>query len=233
MKKICLIFSLVLLQLLNIASANVAKEFADSFSSDYKKLRKNVSVENVKKIQEEKKKIVVSEEVANKKEEAYVLYAANKIDESYKILISISEKDMNEQDFLLLSNISLDKKSYLDAISFLGKSIERNKKFYKAYYNLGNIYFEQKKYNIAAEFYRKAISYKRDFAFSYYNLGCAYLKENNVKKAKKSFEKAIQLKDDEPDFYYNLALCYKKFDDAANAQKNIELYDNLIKKKMG
>ena len=68
--------------------------------------------------------------------------------------------------------------------------------------------------------------------YGYYNLGCCYLKINDYNNARKSFESAIKLNPQEADYYYNLGYAYKKLGNKKRADKAINLYNELMKKRI-
>lgn len=161
------------------------------------------------------------------KEQIIALYNANKVEEAYKMISRIMEKDRDYEMWYLLANLSQDISNDDNSIFFLKKSISLNPEFDKAHYNLGNIYLKQYKYNSAINEYKLAIKYKKDFPFYYYNLGCAYLGLKEYEGAKVAFKKAIALKADEPSFYYNLALVYKRMRKEKEALKALDSYNKL------
>lgn len=163
------------------------------------------------------------------KKEIIALYNSNNIEEAYKMISRIMEKDRDYEIWYLLANLSQDLGTDENAIFFLKKSILINPEFDKAHYNLGNIYLKQYKYNSAINEYKLAIKYNKDFPFYYYNLGCAYYGLKEYNGARVAFKKAISLKDDEPSFHYNLALTYKQLNKTKDAKKALEKYNSLKK----
>lgn len=171
--------------------------------------------------------VFAEDDFAVQKKEIVALYNANKLEDAYRLIANIDENKRDAELWLLLANITQDYGNPDDSIQFLDKSIQKDVKFYKAYYNLGNIYLEKNKVVKAIENYKLAVKYNKEFAYGYYNLGCAYMKDAQFSKAKSSFSKAISIKNNEKDFYYNLALAYKKTGNDKKAQKALIYYNQL------
>lgn len=162
------------------------------------------------------------------KRDVVALYNTNKLQEAYQLAATIPEADRDAEVWLILANITQDYDKDLDAVFLLSKAIEKNPKYYKAYYNLGNLYFEDNKLTKAVQNYELAVKYNKDFAYGYYNLGCCYLKDALFSRAKSYFLKAIKLKPNEPIFYYNLALTYKKMNKNKQAARALDVYNKLV-----
>lgn len=162
------------------------------------------------------------------RDQAKLLYNANKTDEAVKLFNSIPDSEKVSDDWLILANISQDKDKIVDAVFYLKKAIQADDKNYKAHYNLGNLYYYDKKYNMALNEYRKVLRIKKDFAYAYYNKGCCYLKKKSWFNAKYEFGLAIKANPDEPSFYYNLAYTYKMMKKDKKAQEALEMYNKLM-----
>lgn len=169
--------------------------------------------------------------IEEQKKEIIALYNSNNVEEAYKRISKIMEKDRDYEIWYLLANLSQDISTDENAVFFLKKSLLLNPEFDKAHYNLGNIYLKQYKYNSAVNEYKLAIKYKKDYPFYYYNLGCAYLGLKEYNGAKAAFKKAVSLKNDEPSFYYNLALTYKQLNKQKDAKKALAKYNELNKEE--
>ncbi len=168
-----------------------------------------------------------SPSVAERIENAKILYNTDHKKEALDILIKIPRAEQSEETYLLISNIYSEMGNTKSAVTFLNRAIDANPRSWRAYYNLGVIYQKKNDTKGAIENYKKAISKNRVFAHSYYNLGCVYLSEKNYKAAKPNFIKAINLKPDEKEFYYNLAYTYKMLGDEKNAQKILDVYNKF------
>lgn len=162
------------------------------------------------------------------KREIIALYNANKLQEAYQMVAKIPEEERDAEMWLLIANITQDYNKELDSFFLLQKAIEKDPKFFKAYYNLANLYMNDNKLTKAIENFNLSIKYNKNFAYAYYNLGCCYLKLNDYKKAKSYFAKAIQIKNTEPSFHYNLALVYKKLNNKKEAEKALNNYNKLL-----
>lgn len=189
-----------------------------------KSILENKSDDNFKE-DENKKNILVTLDLRN---DAVAFYNVNDLDNSYQLLMQIPDNQKVASDWLMLANIAQDKGNIEETVELLQKSIQADKKFYKAYYNLANVYYEKKDIENAILNYKKTISLNKDFAHSYYNLGVCYVELEKYKTAKSYFNRAILRKPDEPNFYYNLAFVYKKLKDEKKAQKALNAYNELI-----
>jgi len=159
------------------------------------------------------------------------LYAANKIDNAFNLLLSIPQEERTAQQWLIMGNIMQDTGKGGDAEFMYEHAINADPKNYKAYYNLANLYLANGKPNMAIEKYKAALKIKNDFAYAHYNLGCAYIKIGELRKAKNALLDAIYFKSTEPDFHYNLAYVYKKLNKPKDAQMYIGFYNKLINDK--
>ncbi len=160
--------------------------------------------------------------------QAKLLYNANKSNEAAKLFNSIPDSEKVSDDWLILANISQDNDKIVDAVFYLKKAIQADDKNYKAHYNLGNLYYYDNKYNMALNEYRKVLKIKKDFAYAYYNKGCCYLKKKSWFNAKYEFGLAIKANPDEPSFYYNLAYTYKMMKKDKKAKEALEIYNKLM-----
>ncbi len=161
-------------------------------------------------------------------QQAKALYAQNDIDETQKLLLSKSEEDRSAEDWLILGNIYQDKSKIDEAVYMFNKALEKNPKYYKAYYNLGYIYLVQDKPNLALTYLKKAVRYNPNFSYGYYNIGCAYLKLKSYGLAKYNFFKAIDLQNNDPNIYYNLAYAYKMMNKEKQAKTYLDIYNKII-----
>lgn len=214
-----------------IFSAFVLPVFAEEEVTEPKKTETNkVKLFNKKPVQEVQE--VSTEEQENLSADAMVLYNANDIEGSLKILKSIEDAKKTTLDWLLMGNIYQDKKDIDNAALMYQKSILADKTFYRAYYNLGNLYLEDENAIEAIKLYKQSLKYKYDFAYAHYNIGCAYVKLGELKNAKSSFLRAIDNKKDMAEAYYNLAFVYKKLNNTKKAEQYLKIYNELILRKL-
>lgn len=171
---------------------------------------------------------VYAEDYLEISNQANILYAGNDIKNSLNLFLSIPEEERTAQNWLLIGNILQDKGELDKAVFMYNKAIQKDDKFYKAYYNLGNIYLQDSKPNMAVEQYKKAVKLKPEYAYAHYNLGCAYIKLGKYSKAKYELLTAIDLKNTVADFHYNLAYVYKKLNKEKDAKRYIEYYNKLM-----
>ena len=171
--------------------------------------------------------LAIAEESTDIDMQANSLYAANRLEDAYNILVSIPQYKRTPEQMLLMGNIMMDYGRMEDAEFMYNSALGLNPRFYKAYYNLGNIYLQQDKPNMAINSYKLAIRYKREFAPAHYNLGCAYLKQGELKKAKNAFHDAIFYKPNVADYHYNLAYVYKKLGKDKNAKLYLDYYNKI------
>ncbi len=168
-----------------------------------------------------------NEGIKEKKQQALALYATKNYDEAFKILDNLPIEYKDEEIFLILSNIQTYKNQDNLAIENLNKALDKDYKFYKAYYNLGCILAKKNSYLLAMNNFELALKYNKEFAPAYYNLACCQMKLKNYKMAKKNLIKALELNPKNKDIYYNLALCYKELNNKKQAQKMLEAYNKL------
>ena len=161
-------------------------------------------------------------------DQANLLYAENRIEEAFNLLLTIPPETRTPMNWLLLGNILQDKGRLEDADFMFSQASVDDPKFYKALYNLGNLYLEQDKPNMAIEEYKKVLKLKPDFAYAYYNMGCAYLKLGKLKDARRNFLYAIDYNSTIADFHYNLAYTYKKLNKPKDAQIYLDYYNKIM-----
>ena len=163
--------------------------------------------------------------------QATAFYSDNNQVKTMDLILQINEKDRTAQDWLLLGNVMADSMRMEDAVYMYKKAIEKDKKCYRAYYNLGNYYYDHGKYNEAAEYYTKAVKLSPENPYIYYNLGCAALKLDDLMKAKLNFYKAVMFNSNVPEFHYNLAYVYKQLKKEKLAQTYLDNYNKLMENK--
>ena len=159
--------------------------------------------------------------------QATAFYSDNNQVRTMDLILQINEKDRTGQDWLLLGNVMADSLRMEDAVYMYKKAIEKDKKCYRAYYNLGNYYLERGQYQEAIENYAKASKIQHENPYIYYNIGCAYLKLGDINKAKLNFYKAVMFNSNVPEFHYNLAYAYKQLKKDKLAQTYLDNYNKL------
>lgn len=164
-------------------------------------------------------------------DQANLLYAENRIEEAFNLLLTIPPETRTPMNWLLLGNILQDKGRDEDADFMYSQAAVNDPKFYKAVYNLGNLYLEDGKPNLAIEQYKKVLKLKPEFSYAYYNMGCAYLKLGKLRDAKRNFLYAIDYNPTVADFHYNLAYTYKKLNKPKDAQVYIDYYNKIIENR--
>lgn len=166
------------------------------------------------------------------KDDAIMMYSVNKINEAKKVFEQIPEEKRDAEVWLLLSNIEQDLQNEQNVELYLKKSIEKDPKFYKAYYNLGNIYFYKGEIDLALENYKLALKYNKKNSFIYTNIGCCYLAKENLFSARVNFNKAVSLNPYNPNNYYNLAYIYKKKGKDKKAEELLTIYNKLMQERI-
>ena len=159
--------------------------------------------------------------------QATAFYSDNNQVRTMDLILQINEKDRTGQDWLLLGNVMADSLRMEDAVYMYQKAIEKDKKCYRAYYNLGNYYFERGQYKEAMDNYTKASKISNENPYIYYNMGCINLKQGELQKAKNNFNKAIMFNSKVPEFHYNLAYVYKQLKKDKLAQTYLDNYNKL------
>lgn len=161
-------------------------------------------------------------------DQANLMYAENRIEDAFGLLLTIPQENRTPMNWLLLGNILQDKNRLDDADFMYNQALLADSKFYKAAYNLGNIYLEQEKPNMAIAQYKNVIKLKPDFAYAYYNMGCAYMQLGKYRDAKNAFLRALDYKNNEADFHYNLAYAYKMLNNQKQAKIYLDYYNKII-----
>lgn len=161
-------------------------------------------------------------------DQANLMYAENRIEDAFGLLLTIPQENRTPMNWLLLGNILQDKNRLEDADFMFNQALLADSKFYKAAYNLGNIYLEQGKPNMAVSQYKTVIKLKPEFAYAYYNMGCAYLQLGKYRDAKNAFLRALDYKNNEADFHYNLAYTYKMLNNQKQAKIYLDYYNKII-----
>lgn len=162
------------------------------------------------------------------KDDGMMLYSVNKINEAKEIFEQIPEERRDAEVWLLLSNIAQDLQDEQNVEKYLRLSLEKNPKFYKAYYNLGNIYFNKGNIDEALKNYKLAAKYNNKNSYIYTNIGCCYLAKNNLHLARINFNKAVSLNPQNPTNYYNLSYIYKQKDNTKKAEELLKIYNTLM-----
>ena len=162
------------------------------------------------------------------RDDAVMMYSVNKIKEAKAVFEQIPEDKRDAQTWLLLSNIAQDLKDEANVEVYLNKALEKDPKYYKAYYNLGNLYFNKGKIDEALAYYRKAARYNSKNSYIYTNIGCCYLAKKNPGMARINFNKAVTLNPHNPNNYYNLAYIYKENGKTKKAEELLEIYNKLM-----
>lgn len=175
-------------------------------------------------------KELTPDDIFDIKQNAFALYNTNHTKEAYELLSDIPDNKKDEEVYLILSNIEMDKNNTDKALSYLKSSIQKNPEYYKAYYNLGCLFMQRRIYTLAIDNFKLAVKYNKENPYCYYNLASAYINTGEYKKAKKNLIKAIYLKNDEKDFYYNLAYVNKKLGKEKDSRKMIDFYNETFTK---
>lgn len=163
--------------------------------------------------------------------QATAFYSDNNQVKTMDLILQINEKNRTGQDWLLLGNVMADSLRMEDAVYMYKKAIEKDKKCYRAYYNLGNYFFEHGKYQDALDYYMKAYKLQPENPYFCYNIGCTYLKFGDLTKAKLYFYKAVMFNANVPEFHYNLAYTYKQLKKEKLAQSYLDNYNKLMENK--
>lgn len=159
--------------------------------------------------------------------QATAFYSDNNYNKALDLILQINEKDRSAQDWILLGNVLEDKGEIDNAIFMYQKAISKDKKCYKAYYNLANYYSNNNQFNLAIDNYKKAYKINSENPYIAYNMACTFIKMGELKKAKICLNNAITLKSDIPEFHYNLAYVYKQLNKPKLAKTYLENYNKL------
>ena len=163
--------------------------------------------------------------------QATAFYSDNNRQKTMDLILQINEKERTAQDWLLLGNVMEDNGEYDNAVFMYNKAIEKDNKFYRAYYNLGNYYVSKGQFDLAIKNYKQAAKIKYDNPYIYYNLGCAYIKAGDYKKARSSLNKALMYKKDMPEIHYNLAYVYQQMGNKKMFYRYMYNYNEMTKQE--
>ena len=166
------------------------------------------------------------------KDEGVMLYSVNKINEAKEMFLKIPIDERDAETWLLLSNIYEDLHDELNAENFLQFALQKDPKYYKAYYNLGVRNFNRGQIDAAILNFKTALKYNKKNSYIYTNLGCCYLAKKNLMTARIYFNKAVTLNSQNPTNYYNLAYIYKEKGKEDKAQELIEIYNKLMQERI-
>ena len=145
--------------------------------------------------------------------------------------------DLKEQ--IKLSDIALNNKDFIKAISLLEKALAIYPNNFELNFKLGLIYNVLGKLNESINYYKKSVVINPNFSPAYCNLGIIYDKLNNKDLAIKNYLTAIKIDPKNSNAHYNLANTYFNIEDFNNAEKhyffsintnsnNIYAYNNLL-----
>ena len=150
---------------------------------------------------------------------------------SAKIVEKLIQKFPN--DFFLenfYGTIFLNLKQYDKAETYFKLSINNNKKFYSAYYNLALLFNEKKDYKNTILYLNKFLEFDENFECIYL-IGLAYCRINDFNNALKFFDKALKIKQTK-EVYHEIGAIYKqlRFYDLAlvNYEKCLIIDENYL-----
>ena len=166
------------------------------------------------------------------KSDGIMLYSLNKINDAKNMFEQIPEDKRDAETWLLLSNIAQDLQDEQNIEKYIQKALNKDPKYYKAYYNLGNLYFNKGNIQKALENYRHAARYNNKNSYIYTNIGCCYLANKDLGMAKYNFNKAANLNPNNPNNYYNLAYIYKEKGNTKKAEELLKIYNKLIQEQL-
>ncbi|MDD3594206.1 MAG: tetratricopeptide repeat protein [Candidatus Gastranaerophilales bacterium] len=151
-------------------------------------------------------------------------YKEQKYQEAVKYLVSIPDEKQDYTTVLLLANSFECLGNSKAAIILLENQDKKDKKNYRAFYNLGNIYQKEKYYRDSIEAYQRSIKLRGNFPEAYYNLSISYFKIGEYQKAAKILEQGIKFSPKNiKNYYYNLGVCLETAGKAKEAKKYFEL----------
>lgn len=166
------------------------------------------------------------------KDEGVMLYSINKINEAKETFEKIPFEERDAETWLLLSNIAQDLQDDGNVEVYLRYALNKNPKYYKAYYNLGILDFNNGRIDEAISNFKTAQKYNRKNSYIFTNLGCCYLAKKNLTIARIYFNKAVTLNSQNPTNYYNLAYIYKEHKKEKKAQELLDIYNKLMQEKV-
>lgn len=165
------------------------------------------------------------------KDEGVMFYSMNKINEAKAMFEQIPSDERDAETWLLLSNIAQDLQDDGNVDVYLRYALNKDPKYYKAYYNLGILDFNNGQIDSAIDNFKKALKYSKKNSYIFTNLGCCYLAKKNLTVARIYFNKAVTINPQNPTNYYNLAYIYKEHKKEKKAQELIDIYNKLMQEK--
>ncbi len=105
------------------------------------------------------------------------------------------------------------------------QAIQRDPRFWEAYYNLGIVYFNSGKLDLALAQFNKVIRALPNFSKPYFGRGLIYYKKGYFEKATADFQKVVDLNPNDYKAYYYLGQIYrrlKRFKEAEKALKEAQ-----------
>jgi tetratricopeptide (TPR) repeat protein len=146
--------------------------------------------------------------------EAYVNYAMvvmQEKEDNYEVALNYLHKAQTINPYyfliqLMLADIKVAQKQYVEAIQEYSKAIDLNPKHSTSFLGRGNAYQENKQYQEAIRDYSTAMSLGLQSLEVYFNRGLAYFHLQNYTAALRDFNKTIDLQPDHKLAYYNRGL---------------------------
>lgn len=114
------------------------------------------------------------------------------------------------------------------------RAIEKDKKDFKAHYNLGNTLYKKKMYNDAIATYKKALENAKNSeekSSVLYNIGNAQFQNKNVEDAIKSYKEALKIIPDNEEILRNLRIAKKQHEQQNKQEPQKDKSDSPTEEK--
>ncbi len=111
--------------------------------------------------------------------------------------------------------------------SLFRKAIQKDNKFWEAYYNLGITYFNEKEYDKAQQQFSKIIQALPNFDKPFFGRGLIYYRQKKYKEARKDFERVAELNPNNFQAFFNLARINSALKQYKKAIKNLKKAEEI------
>ncbi len=109
--------------------------------------------------------------------------------------------------------------SYEVVTGLFKQAIQKDPRFWEAYYNLGIVYFNSGKLDLALAQFNKVIRALPNFSKPYFGRGLIYYKKGHFEKAINDFQKVVDLNPNDYKAFYYLGQIYRRLKRYDNAKK--------------
>jgi len=148
------------------------------------------------------------------------LIAENKFADAEDILLILTATFNEPELYSALALVQKKQNKLAESKVSYEKSIARNEKLYKLYYNYGVLLYEMKDYEEAIESFKKSSELNPFCELCFYNLGNSYREIEDYQKAKEAYENVLNINPDYKEAVYNLGVIEEYLGNRNEALKN-------------